>query len=755
MRRFAQHGYEQHITMDDHTYAEAKSKELSEPTKKELKRKRDRRIQKSRVNIGIAFSRWKELMKAKEFQRDAEVACFLLDSYESTLLIGNTSTPMKSKHFQVPTAPALSSISSGTDRDEHLSAIVDAPEIGTLEQSMHDMSIDEEELNENAFNDPMNSVIDWAEEGPSCHGDRDDSSDDEYLPPISLRMGGALKGAEVIENLPTIGIDETVHDLTAPDQTAPSYEPMSLELPILPGPQKVLSDDDIVGVRAALLYENCLRQLVTFLTLPVNRCTGVLRTGLVCDSVGPFSTNITFRGTAMIVEWGCPNGHCLWRWNSQPVMKFGMQAGDFLLSTNILLSGNNYAKVALLFKFMNMRMVNRSTHFTIQDTYCIDPIKEFWEEKRSEAISRLQGKEVVLLGDGRNDSPGHSAQYCSYTTMELDSKEIVHVATIDKRQTNWNSNIMEKQGFIQTVDKLTQEIKVVEFCTDAHVQIAALLNPDKGRYKDLRIHHSLDMWHGAKSLAKKISTAAKMKGQAVLLHWLRDIVNHFWWCCKTAETFQEFLGLWIGVLHHVCNNHTWETGSCQHDHLEDIQDKEWIERDSKSHKALVDIVLNKRWQKDVHKYLRFRSTAHLESFQNHILMYASKRQAFTPRVYDARVVLAALDYNFHRERPAYRTAEGQQLFKKKYNKNARRYSLYTVKCEKSYAYIPELQARILKGRFTSGVGMPRKRTLCPDDPRRLGVVPPILPPPTSELLRTHVSRGLGSAFHATTNLEAD
>ncbi|KAF0044760.1 hypothetical protein F2P81_003918 [Scophthalmus maximus] len=103
--------------------------------------------------------------------------------------------------------------------------------------------------------------------------------------------------------------------------------------------------------------------------------------------------------------------------------------------------------------------------------------------------------------------------------MELNTKEIVYVATIDERQTNWNSNIMEKEGFIQTVEKLTKEIKVVEFCTDAHVQIGALLNQ------------------------------------------------------------------------------------------------------------------------------------HLESFQNHILMYASKRQAFTPRVYDSRVVLAALDYNFHRKRP--------------------------------------------------------------------------------------------------------
>ncbi|XP_062380313.1 uncharacterized protein LOC134068643 [Sardina pilchardus] len=372
-------------------------------------------------------------------------------------------------------------------------------------------------------------------------------------------------------------------------------------------------------------------------------------------------------------------------------------------------------------------MVNPTTHYTIQDTYCVDAIKEYWEEKRLEVISRLQGKDVVLLGDGRNDSPGHCAQYCSYTTMELDSKEIVYVT----------------------------KIKVVEFSTDAHVQIGALLNPDKGKYKELGIHHSLDIWHGAKNLSKKIAAAGKLKGQSILLHWLKDVVNHFWWCCKTADTFQQFLALWIGVLHHVCNQHTWATGSCQHDHLEDTHGKQWIERDSQSHKALVSIVLNKRWQKNVHKFLRFRSTSHLESFQNHILMYASKRLAFPPQGYQSRVLLAALDYNFNCMRPTYRTAEGQQVLRKKYNKNARRYSLYALNCGKSYDYIPELQARIVKGRVGSGVGMPRKRTLCPDDPRQLGVVPPIPPPPMSELIHTHVSRGLGSAFDVATNIQSD
>ncbi|XP_041959419.1 uncharacterized protein LOC121718472 [Alosa sapidissima] len=282
-------------------------------------------------------------MKEKEFQREAEVACFLLD------------------------------------REEHLSAIAEAP-MESPEQSLHDMSLAEADMDENVFNDPMNSVL-----------------------------GGALKGAQHIHNLPIIGLDETVHDLPSnedrPDELLPN-----LEMPILPDPEKVLCEDDIIGVKAAITYENSMKQLVTFLALPVDRCTGVLRTGQVCDSVAPFHTNISFKGTAMSVEWICPNGHCLWRWNSQPLFKFGMQAWDFLLSTNLLLAGNNYAKVALLFKYMNMGMVNPNTFFTIQDTYCVDTVKEFWEEQRSEVISQLQGKDVVLLSDGRNDSPGHCAQ---------------------------------------------------------------------------------------------------------------------------------------------------------------------------------------------------------------------------------------------------------------------------------------------------------------------------------------------------------
>jgi len=38
-----------------------------------------------------------------------------------------------------------------------------------------------------------------------------------------------------------------------------------------------------------------------------------------------------------------------------------MQAGDFMMATNVLLSGNNYYKVAHLFNYMNMGFVGKNT----------------------------------------------------------------------------------------------------------------------------------------------------------------------------------------------------------------------------------------------------------------------------------------------------------------------------------------------------------------------------------------------------------
>ncbi|KAF0039257.1 hypothetical protein F2P81_007492 [Scophthalmus maximus] len=97
---------------------------------------------------------------------------------------------------------------------------------------------------------------------------------------------------------------------------------------------------------------------------------------------------------------------------------------------------NNYTKIAILFRYMNMGVVEGSTFFKVQVTYCIDTIKDFWHNKRVEVVTRLQSKDnVVILGDCRMYSPGFCAQYCTYTAMGNDTKEILSIVNIDKRET--------------------------------------------------------------------------------------------------------------------------------------------------------------------------------------------------------------------------------------------------------------------------------------------------------------------------------
>ncbi|KAF3833297.1 hypothetical protein F7725_026962 [Dissostichus mawsoni] len=252
-----------------------------------------------------------------------------------------------------------------------------------------------------------------------------------------------------------------------------------------------------------------------------------------------------------------------------------------------------------------MGMVERSSFFRIQDSYCVDSINDFWNEKRAKLITQLHPKgPVVILGDARMDSPGFCAQYCTYTAMDNDSKNIICMINIDKRETQRNSVIMEKEGFVRTIETLGQELHA------------------KGTSK-IAESTTLDIWHGSKNLGKKVLT-----------------------------------DMWTGLLHHVTGEHSWALGACHHGPLLESREKEWIQQGSVAHQRLTDIILGARWLKNVHKYLRFRSTADLESFNNHILMYASKRFSFSPTVYAARTLLAGLDYNHHIHRPAKRKEDG-------------------------------------------------------------------------------------------------
>lgn len=74
------------------------------------------------------------------------------------------------------------------------------------------------------------------------------------------------------------------------------------------------------------------------------------------------------------------------------------------------------------------------------------------------------------------DSPGHCAKYCTYSMMENDSKKIIAIETLDKREVGKKRTNMEKAGFQRALEDVRSSNNVTEVVTDAHLQIGALMS---------------------------------------------------------------------------------------------------------------------------------------------------------------------------------------------------------------------------------------------------------------------------------------
>ena len=94
-----------------------------------------------------------------------------------------------------------------------------------------------------------------------------------------------------------------------------------------------------------------------------------------------------------------------------------------------------------------------------------------------ELLIKLQLYIIIILGDGRNDSPGHCAKYCTYTLMENESQSIVSVVIVDKRQVKLKATNMEKFGFCESMNALRAKgLEIVEVVTDASTQISGVMS---------------------------------------------------------------------------------------------------------------------------------------------------------------------------------------------------------------------------------------------------------------------------------------
>ncbi|XP_078793294.1 uncharacterized protein LOC111948705 isoform X1 [Oryzias latipes] len=370
----------------------------------------------------------------------------------------------------------------------------------------------------------------------------------------------------------------------------------------------------------------------------------------------------TTQGTMLCVLWTCKSCKKVTKWKSQPFVG-DIPLGNILLSVAILSTGALATKVLHMFQNMKVACISKRTFFRHQKDYLLPSITHLWAEQQAWLIACLQAEQrgILLAGDGRSDSPGHSAKYGTYTMLELPANVIIDMQLVQSNEVGGASH-MEKEGFIRSVNFLgtQQGLDIDVIITDRHVQLRKWIRenlPD--------VQHLLDVWHVAKGLRKKLVALSKEKDCSDLKEWIDSIINHLYWSVMSTDSAEPNLveAKWTSVLNHIVNIHTHNNElfpKCEHKRLRGrAARKKWLKPCSTLMVKLEKLATTTYLIRDLKQASNREQTSSLEAFHSLLNHYAPKMYAFSYEGQLCRGLLAAMHFNENSGRTQQSTRSGE------------------------------------------------------------------------------------------------
>lgn len=120
----------------------------------------------------------------------------------------------------------------------------------------------------------------------------------------------SVGGPKQIDDIPVIGLEEAVIDISdreEPDEEQAeddAEEQSASDISNFPSLLRVVSESDLIGQPACIMYTKNLLQMAQFLQLPFGKCYYKDHSsGVECDGRPPFTVESRLRGTAVILEW--------------------------------------------------------------------------------------------------------------------------------------------------------------------------------------------------------------------------------------------------------------------------------------------------------------------------------------------------------------------------------------------------------------------------------------------------------------------
>ncbi|XDV19172.1 hypothetical protein PO909_024710 [Leuciscus waleckii] len=214
-------------------------------------------------------------------------------------------------------------------------------------------------------------------------------------------------------------------------------------------------------------------------------------------------------------------------------------------------------------------------------------------------MENILHKGVHLSGDGRNDSPGFSAKYCTYSLMDDSTNLVVHYELVQVSVYRSVNSLLEKG------------IEIEVMTTDRSPSIRKIMRVDYPQ-----IHHEFDIWHVVKGIPEKHCQFATKKQNIDLQPWIKSICNHLWYACASCSGDPE---KWKSLLRHMQRR------------------KRWLLKESPAFHTLSSLVLHPNLLKDMRQMAAFKHTV--------LLKYCRKNLHFHYSSMTARTQLAVMDHN--------------------------------------------------------------------------------------------------------------
>ena len=181
-------------------------------------------------------------------------------------------------------------------------------------------------------------------------------------------------------------------------------------------PSATIESPSVLDDIKYIVFKSSLLQLFTHCTSCHDECNGKV---------------VYRRGTFIAVKQSCSQCSHERVWTSQPRIK-NTPAGNILLSASILYSGATFTKVLRLMSHMRVACVSDRTFYYHQRRYLKPSILSVWGQEQSKLLaqSKAQSTPLSIGGDGRADSPGHSAKYGSYGIIDLHTNKVLHIELV-------------------------------------------------------------------------------------------------------------------------------------------------------------------------------------------------------------------------------------------------------------------------------------------------------------------------------------